>query len=492
MRAQPVADGRAANTLGTVLRGLGYSEDAIIAHLGEDAYGADRREAPVAARRLPQSKLGTAMRALFLQLPVAADEATRAFGAKGMAALEATGLASTGAELVAGARVLPVGDLLVAADGDPDANGDDPPDYVAPYTPTSKTCDLLTPRRRVDRALDVGTGSGVLALLAARHARAVVATDVNERALAFGRLNAALNDLGNVEFRTGSLFEPVAGETFDLITCNAPFVVSPDNHLAYRDSGFEGDGVTERIVREGAAHLAEGGYAALLGSWLGADEDSADDRPLEWTERLGCDRWLISFRTVDPLEHAATWNSPLAGDPERFGAALDRWLSYFERLGSSVVTEGAVLLHRRKAKRHTTRVDDVDEDALDDAADQIERAFETRIRLSALKKPSALLDERLLVAMPLAFQREVAPRGTGVAVVDSTIALGEGTNDVLEAPPAVLDVVGALNGDRALGRTVDRVAKRLQLDERETARLQRDAVGIAHELLELGALRLVE
>src|SRR6202012_5020333 len=148
--------------------------------------------------RLPQSKLGTAMRALFLQLPVAADEAARAFGAKGIAALEATGLVSTGAglvapgaELVAGARVLPVGDLLVAADGDPDANGDDPPDYVAPYTPTSKTCDLLTPRRRVDRALDVGTGSGVLALLAARHAREVVATDVNERALAFGRLNAA-------------------------------------------------------------------------------------------------------------------------------------------------------------------------------------------------------------------------------------------------------------------------------------------------------------
>ena len=59
----------------------------------------------------------------------------------------------------------------------------------------------------------------------------------------------ALNELDNVDFRAGSLFEPAAGERFDLITCNAPFVVSPDNHLVYRDSGFEGDGVTERIVR---------------------------------------------------------------------------------------------------------------------------------------------------------------------------------------------------------------------------------------------------
>src|SRR5438270_327403 len=83
--------------------------------------------------------------------------------------------------------------------------------------------------RLLDRALDVGTGSGVQALLAARHAREVVATDVNPRALAYAELNAALNGFTNLECRAGSMFEPVAGETFDLITCNAPFVVSPEN-----------------------------------------------------------------------------------------------------------------------------------------------------------------------------------------------------------------------------------------------------------------------
>ena len=49
-----------------------------------------------------------------------------------------------------------------------------------------------------------------------------------------------------MECRRGSLFEPVAGETFDLITCNAPYVVSPEQRWAYRDSGFQADEISER------------------------------------------------------------------------------------------------------------------------------------------------------------------------------------------------------------------------------------------------------
>ena len=56
-----------------VLRGLGYAEDAMPEHLGDDAFGGDRKEAPVAERRLPPTPLGTAIETLFLQLPVGAD-----------------------------------------------------------------------------------------------------------------------------------------------------------------------------------------------------------------------------------------------------------------------------------------------------------------------------------------------------------------------------------------------------------------------------------
>ena len=111
----------------------------------------------------------------------------------------------------------PTRELLLASDGFSEGESD-PPDYVATYTPAARLCDMLTPRPHVGRALDVGTGNGVHALLAASHADRAVATDVNERALAFTALNAALNDLDNVETRSGSLFEPVAGDEFGLIT----------------------------------------------------------------------------------------------------------------------------------------------------------------------------------------------------------------------------------------------------------------------------------
>jgi hypothetical protein len=196
---------------------------------------------------VPRTRLATVVRAFFLQLPVSTRDAVHALGRSAVEALEVTGLAAVGDDVVPRVRILPVGALLVASDDYPD-DDEDPPDYVAAYTPTSRVCDCLTPRRRVERALDLGTGSGVQAMLAARHAGHVVATDINPRALAYTELNAALNGFTNIECRRGSLFEPVEGESFDLITSNAPYVVSPEHRFAYRDAGLPADELSERVV----------------------------------------------------------------------------------------------------------------------------------------------------------------------------------------------------------------------------------------------------
>src|SRR5438034_7280699 len=258
-----VADAVAAERLGTSLRRTGYSEDAIHRLLGEDAYSSERADTPAEERRLPNTPLATLVRLLFLQLPVSARDAEAALGRGSLEALEATGLAEVGDRVMSRARILPIGKVLLASDGF-SRDGDDPADYVATYTPTARVLDSLTPRPRVDRFLDVGTGSGIHALLAAQHARQVIATDVNPRALAYTALNAALNGLHNIECRQGSLFEPVDGERFDLITCNAPYVVSPERRWAYRDSEFSEDEVSRRVIGAAAEHLTEGGYAAVL------------------------------------------------------------------------------------------------------------------------------------------------------------------------------------------------------------------------------------
>src|SRR5919198_2325723 len=90
----------AARNLGDVLRGLDYSEAAIGELLDDDAYAGEREDLPVYARRLPDTPLGTAIRVLFLGLPVSEPEAVRALGRRGVDALAATGLAEVGGEVL--------------------------------------------------------------------------------------------------------------------------------------------------------------------------------------------------------------------------------------------------------------------------------------------------------------------------------------------------------------------------------------------------------
>ena len=481
-----VADTVAAERLGTTLRRAGYSEEAIQGLLGEDAYSSERADTPAEERRLPDTTLATLVRLLFLQLPVSAEDAEAALGRDGVEALEVTGLAHVGDRVVPRARILPIGKVLLASDGF-SRDGDDPADYVATYTPTARVLDSLTPRPRVDRAVDVGTGSGIHALLAAQHARHVIATDVNPRAIAYTELNAALNGLRNVECRQGSLFEPVAGETFDLITCNAPYVVSPERRWVYRDSEFSEDEVSERVIRAAADHLTEGGYAAMLVSWLAFDENNPDERVLAWAEASGCDSWILSTLSSDPLTHAAEWNSHLAG--EALGEALDEWSQYFDSLGVELISEGAVVLHKRRDGGHTARVDELDEEELDDAAEQILRAFEARAKLAKLGGDTELLETRVGVASSLRLDRELEPSGGRAVDVDGRVELTEGTKHAVDASADVQEVVASLDSRMRLNEVLDTTADRLGLLDDEVGTLREESLDVIRELLELGALR---
>jgi methylase of polypeptide subunit release factors len=462
----PVLDLRAAAALGSALRRVGYVEDVLDELVDEDAFGGGGEEVLVAARRLPESPLGTVIRLLFLQLPAPERDAVAALGRDGVEALAATGLAELGEDVVPRARLVPIGDVLLASDGFT-RDADDAPDYVATYTPTGRTCDLLTPRPRGDRALDVGTGSGIQALLAARHSKHVVAVDVNPRALAYTTLNVALNGFDNVECRAGSFFEPAAGETFDLITCNAPFVVSPESRWAYRDSGLRGDDVTANVVRDAAAHLAEGGYATLLGSWLVTDEDEPEQRPLAWIGETGCFGWILSSLESDPLEHAASWNARFFSDTAAYADVLDEWTGYLGELGARGVAEGAILLHRHDALRATVRIDEIDEDSLEPAGKQIRRAFANRVRLAG-HRSDELRNVRLKRAMPLRVERAL-----GAHKVE--LVLAGGTHSILPTATAAAEIVERLDGRTTLHRL----------------RAGDQAVSLCRELLELGALSFV-
>ena len=261
--------------------------DALRSRLAEAHYTTERLEetlgggqmslsaADVAAheRRLPPGDPFTALVRLFLLgAPLGADEAEAALGSVDVEGLLAAGWlepAEGGAR--AALKVVPHGDVLIASDRE--ADDDAASDCVAGIHPPSVTLANLTVRRHAARALDVATGNGIQALLASRHADTVVATDVNPRALAVAALNARLNGADNVELRQGSYFAPVEGERFDLLTCNPPYVISPEARYAYRDSGLSGDTVSRRVVQQAPKLLAEGGFAHILVSWAHTADD---------------------------------------------------------------------------------------------------------------------------------------------------------------------------------------------------------------------------
>ncbi|MBA3842719.1 MAG: methyltransferase [Actinobacteria bacterium] len=485
-RSEPNPDRAAAQRLGVALRRVGYDEDAVGDLLGDEGASTDLAEVPVHERRLPGSPLATAIRLFLLQLPVTLGAAVDALGQDGADALLALGLAAVeGDELVPHARIVPAEELYMAFDGF--ARGaEDPVGYVAPYTPTASWLAALTPRRHFTRALDVGTGNGVHALLAARHCDHVIATDVNERALAFTEINAALNELDNIETRLGSLFEPVAGETFDLITCNAPYVVSPESKWQYRDGGLPADEISERVVRQASASLADDGFATLLVSWVAVDEEAPDDRLDDWLDGSGCDAWVLGMTGSDPLEHAAGWNEHLSDDPRAYGAALDEWVGYFDSLGLAWVSEGAVVLHKRAAEQNVIRVDPVDADELEFAGEQIERVFSSHARLDGLDD-EGLLGQTVVLASDVRVERVADP---GSRDSDTVLFLDEGTNVEYELDPDVAEVIGVLDGGLTLGRAIDRVSRAFELDRGEIAELRRDSLDEVRDLLALGIAEL--
>src|SRR5579871_3877988 len=105
--------------------------------------------------------------------------------------------------------------------------------------------------------LDMGTGSGVCALVAARHARRVVAVDINPAAVRCAQLNALMNQLqARIDVRHGDLFAPVAGERFDFVLFNPPFV--PGQARSDRDRAWRSLDVAGRFAADLAAHLKPG------------------------------------------------------------------------------------------------------------------------------------------------------------------------------------------------------------------------------------------
>jgi SAM-dependent methyltransferase len=350
------------------------------------------------------------------------------------------------------------------------------PDQVLAVGAASLTLAGATPRQVVGRVLDLGTGAGIQALLADDHAGAVVATDRNPRAAAYTRLAGALNGV-RIGVRTGDLLEPVAGEAFDLVVSNPPFVISPTRRYTYRDAGYDGDEVCRRLVQEIPAVLAPGGHAVLLVNWLHLEGEDGDDRVRSWFDGTGCDGWVVQRELAAPEDYVTAWLRDT--DETAFDRLYDEWVDGLA--GVEAVAFGVLALHKRVDGRspHVV-VEDVAQPTAATWGEEVVAHFARRELLEG-----DLLESRLRVREDVRLH-QVATRTDDGWIADTQWLQQERGlrwSGGVDGYGAAL--LGACDGSQRLGDLVALLAASAELSVAEAAE---QVLPVLHRLVEQGFL----
>lgn len=329
-------------------------------------------------------------------------------------------------------------------------------DHVLGVSSASTTLAQLTIAEHVERALDLGTGSGVQTLHLQAHARRIVATDLNPRALALARLTAGLSGV-EADFREGDLYEPVVDETFELIITNPPYVMSPPAgpRLTYRESNLPGDELVATVVRGGARRLAENGTLQVLGNWAHTAGQDWQDRLAGWIAPTGCDALVVQREVLDVFEYIEIWlaDAGLVGSP-RYAQRYREWLDYFSALGVTAIGMGWINLRRAGRQRPAVRIEAWPHAVAQPVGGAIDRYFH---EVAAAEWDVAqVLDSRWRLA-PDVSQETIGEPG---AEDPEHIVLRQltGLRRAMRVDTATAAVLGASDGELTLGQLVGAVA----------------------------------
>lgn len=486
--ASPGVDAVLVDALRADLRTSDYTVDGIEAALGPVAAAALHREQTLPALRATAGARDgravlTRMFVLGAEVTSAAlDAALPTLGAEGAARLGLVEVAGPGSDDAVRARVDlrpyaaadaggPVNWWLASDLGETMTGRRLAADHVLGAGGASTTLAQVTVRSPRDRVLDLGTGCGVQALHASRHAREVVGTDISARALRFAALNAALDGV-SLDLRLGSMLEPVAGELFDLVVSNPPFVITPRSLGAvptatgiptyeYRDGGRAGDDLVRDLVTSVGQVLAPGGVAQLLGNWEHRRGEPWTERVGQWLDESGLDGWVIQREVQDPAEYAELWIRDGGTTPERepgpWAEAYGAWLDDFASRDVEGIGFGLVTLRRPlDGARPTLRRLEEHSGALEQPLGTfVARSLEAHDWLAA-RTDATLADERLVVAGDVSEERFYTPGASDPSVV--ILRQGGGTGRAIHASTSLAALVGACDGELSVGQIVGAIA----------------------------------
>ena len=452
----------------------GYTLEAVTERVGPNVFAhlSARERAPLVRATRAGDRLDVLLRLFLIGEPVPHRDAQAALAPMELDEWVTGGLVSTNGDEVEGVLTLrPLGGperRLVAHDR-ADRSGAVQPDHVVGVSASTVALAGATIRRPIDSAFDLGTGCGIQALHAADHSARVVASDLNARALACATLTMELNEITNVSVRGGDRFDPVAGERFDLIVSNPPFVISPSHRYLFRDSGLPLDEMSRSVVGTAPQYLEDGGHCQLLASWAHVRGESWEDRLAGWVLGSGCDVLVLEREVLDPSEHAASWLRQTE-QPERWQDEFDAWLDDCAAHGIEGVGFGLVSMRKRSDSAPPWfRAESAPQDIALDCGDHIGAMFELADFLARFDD-AALVDVSFRVAPDVVFDERRAPSTAGWGTVSRHLRQTAGLRHEGEVDEVIAEFVGACDGDRTLGHVLADICSERGLPEDEVSR----------------------
>lgn len=425
-------------------------------------------------------------RCFFLGQPVS-PEAVAALPADILVLLQQCGLlCRDGAGWRPAALIAPCRDLWLASDTFAYRETPQARDYVMPLNEPALALLDFAVSCDGGRMLDLCSGI-LLHGLAAGAGAQVVGSDLNPRAAMFGAFNAALNGRDDVTCVTGDLFAPMAGQRFDLILSNPPFVISPGSDHPHRENPLELDDFCRRLLGEVGEHLNEGGFCQIICEWVELGGQPWEERLREWLRASGCDAWVLAANRQLPQTYAREWvaetnHEPGPPTPERYAA----WLEHLTARRVVAVHGGLICLRRRSGGDNWTSFSRIEAGLPNKAVGAaVRQGFRNHDFLHTHLSDAAMLDAGLVIA-PGARLASAAVWQDGSWRPDSMVlSVDDGIPVRVGLDPNVAALIERLEQNPTLERAIADFADAQGLPAAEIAG---QCLGILRRLLEQGCL----
>lgn len=425
----------------------GYDAESLSARLGS-ALPAARGEAQTMLDATREINTGNVLARLFL-LGVTLDTSTASeFIPNSIVELLITHgfVTKDGDRIRPDVVIIPIEDLLFVSDAFHVLGGNRANEFVLPAsTHSANFLRHLTMRTTVKDVLDLGCGCGIHALFAARHANHVIATDISSSAMRYTAINAALNNIDNVEILRGNLFEPVATRQFDLIISNPPFVVGPSDQYEYRDNPLDLDGFCALLIAEAPQHLTPNGHLQMLCEWVEVEGEPWRDRIAGWVR--GCDAWILHALPVSPADYVAQRTDDIAGENVDAGST-NTWQDYFDDHQVNAIHPGMIVL-RRSTGPHWMHIQNLQGDVTTTAGNAIANGIDAVDFLEACDDAS-LREATLRVSESV--EIEAARDG------DARLSLANGLSTELVTDRAVVAFMNLFADGRSVSECTTKLA----------------------------------